>query len=142
MTSIFTELVQIFIMGPADGHPQEQNNLAVLKTYWRFSAVTCSIEGLLSFWHIPNFHSQLNGMGLSQKKINENRDSIAITLDVCRYTINSVLCTMVVLLSLWNIPHFHSQFYSVEIYNFLPFIWFRLHMALIFLSYINPLWLS
>ena len=55
---IINELVNIFVYGPAEGRLRVREFLAALKTCWWPSAAICSVVGLLSFWHIPNFHSQ------------------------------------------------------------------------------------
>ena len=48
MTSIITELVHIFVLGPADARLRVRDFLAVLKIHWGHSAIFCSLVGLLS----------------------------------------------------------------------------------------------
>ena len=56
MAFIITELVYIFVKGPAEGRLRVRE--FALKTCWWTSAVVCSMVRFLSLWHIPNFHSQ------------------------------------------------------------------------------------
>ena len=48
MTSIITELVHIFVQGPAEARLWVRDVLALLKTHWWPSSVFCSLVGLLS----------------------------------------------------------------------------------------------
>ena len=57
-TSIINKLVYIFVKGPAEGSLRVLEFFTALKTHLWPLAVVCSMVGLLSFWHIPHFHSQ------------------------------------------------------------------------------------